>query len=84
MAGKENQNNVLARQRTLLANERTLLAYLRTSLASLLFGIALAKIFEGNIYVVVIGGTSVLFGAFVFLFGFYRYKKYKIKINGKV
>lgn len=79
---KENVNNALARQRTLLANERTLLAYIRTSLSAWIFGVAIAKLFEEQPYAVAIGILSILFGVFVFLFGFHRYKKYKSKING--
>ena len=81
---KENVNNVLARQRTLLANERTLLAYVRTSLSALIFGVAIAKLFEERSCAVAIWIISILFVIFVFLFGFYRYKKYKMKINGKI
>jgi putative membrane protein len=57
--------------RFLLANERTLLAWIRTSIAVEAGGIALIQVHKHHSY---LGVSVLLFGGFVALIGYQRYR----------
>lgn len=74
-----------SRARTHLANERTFLAWFRTGLALMALGIA-ADQFLGNdlrsgAVVVLLATTLIGAGAALVLFGLYRYRRNRLRID---
>jgi len=71
----------LALDRTRLANERTLLAYWRTAFMLLVSGFTLIKLFAQNINLVVLGYLLLPFSAFVAVFGYFRFRQVKKRLE---
>ncbi len=65
--------DVLAIDRTQLANERTLLAWVRTSLMMLASGVTLIKLFEGVLYVELLGFALLPVSAVTVIYGVHRF-----------
>ncbi len=63
----------LAIERTVLANERTLLSYIRTGLTLFISGVALIKLFNTGVFIV-IGWAFIVGASLIILIGQRRYR----------
>jgi putative membrane protein len=73
----------LALDRTRLANERTLLAYVRTAFMLLVVGATALKLFIDTPGVVITAWLFIGLGAFVGLWGAWRFVWMRRRINGR-
>ena len=71
----------LALDRTRLANERTLLAYVRTAFMLAAAGATALKLFVETTAVVITAWIFIALGAFVVLFGTWRFVSMRRAIN---
>jgi len=62
----------LALDRTVLANERTLLSYLRTFIGTFSAGLAIVKLFDARV-IIVVGFIFMAVSPFFIIFGIIRY-----------
>jgi putative membrane protein len=74
----------LALDRTRLANERTLLAYVRTAFMLVAAGVTALKLFVDTPSVVMTSWAFIGLGAFVLIFGVWRFVAMRHLINGRV
>jgi len=70
----------LALDRTVLANERTLLAYLRTFIGTFSAGLAIVKLFDTHLLIVV-GCIFMAVSPFFIIFGVIRYLSISKKLK---
>jgi putative membrane protein len=73
----------LALDRTRLANERTLLAYIRTAVMMIVVGATALKLFVDTPGVVITAWLFIGLGAFVGMFGGWRFVMMRRRIEGR-